>query len=48
LKIRCQEPLKIRFSAHAIAQPCKHSGSKAFQALQRPCGIYTILNLDCC
>jgi len=23
-------------------------GSKAFQALQRLCGIYTILNLDCC
>jgi len=36
------------FSAHAVAQPCKHIGSKAFQALQRLCGIYTILNLDCC
>jgi len=25
-----------------------NTGSKAFQALQRICGIYTILNLDCC
>jgi len=25
-----------------------HIGSKAFQALQRLCGIYMILNLDCC
>ena len=38
----------ISFSAHAVAQPCKHIGRKAFQALQRLCSIYTISNLDCC
>ena len=38
----------VCFSAHAVPQPCKHIGSKVFQALQRLCGIYTILKHDCC
>jgi len=29
------------FGAHAVAQPCKQIGSKAFQTLQRICSIYT-------
>jgi len=35
-------------SAHAIAQPRKHTTSEAFQALKGLCDIYTILNLEYC
>ena len=38
----------VCFRAHAIAQPCRHTTSKAFQAVKRLCDIYTILNLKYC
>ena len=36
------------FDAHPIAQPWRHTTSKAFQALQWLCDIYTILNFESC
>ena len=38
----------VCFIAHAIVQPCRHTNSETFQALLRLCGIYMILNLECC
>ena len=35
-------------SARAIAQPCRHTNSEAFQVLQGLCNIFTIWNLECC
>jgi len=34
-------------NTHAIAQPWGHTNIEAFQALQRLCAVYTILNLEC-
>ena len=38
----------VCFRAHPIAQPPERTTSEAFQALQWPCDIHTILNLESC
>jgi len=35
----------VAFSAHAIAQPCRHATTEAFQAIKKGlCDIYKVLN----